>query len=326
VRTELIDILRCPASGQPLSIEGSVNPEVEIESGWLVSADGKHRYAIRNGIPRFVPEDNYAGNFGMQWNLFRRTQLDSASGHPISADRFWAATGWRPEQLEGKWVLDIGCGAGRFAEVALQSGAKVVAIDYSSAVDACHESLAGGGELHLIQGDVYTLPLRPAAFSFVYSLGVLQHTPDVERAFHALPPALEPGGRLCVDYYEKSWRSALLPKYWLRPLTKHLPHEVLLRILKVTVPALLPVSRLVGAIPVLGRSLQRLLPVACYYGSLPLDDQQQKEWALLDTFDWLSPGFDNPQTEATVTAWIQKAGLHEIEVLRAGHLVTRGRR
>ena len=37
---------------------------------------------------------------------------------------------------EGKWVLDAGCGMGRFAEIALKIGAQVVALDYSNAVDA----------------------------------------------------------------------------------------------------------------------------------------------------------------------------------------------
>ena len=65
------------------------------------------------------------------------------------------------------------------------------------------------------------------------------------------------------------------------------------------------------------------MPVANYVGSLPLDDRQQLEWSLLDTVDWLSPEFDNPQTAATVREWLRRAGLERIEVLKAGHLVGR---
>ena len=32
---------------------------------------------IKNGIPRFVPYDNYSDSFGYQWNIFIKTQLDS---------------------------------------------------------------------------------------------------------------------------------------------------------------------------------------------------------------------------------------------------------
>ena len=325
MHTELIEILRCPQTGQRLALEQPEYREGHIHSGWLVSEDGQYRYPIREFIPRFVPESNYADNFGMQWNKFRQTQLDSYSGHPISANRFWNATGWRPEDIAGQWVLDAGCGAGRFAQVALQAGAKVIALDYSSAADACYANLKHHPNLHVVQGDIYALPFPKEFFPFVYSLGVLQHTPDVARAFAALPPMAMAGGRLCVDFYQNSWKSKLLPKYWLRPMTKRMPKVRLFAILESLVPKLLPLSRLLSRVPVLGGGLKRLVPVANHVGILPLSERQHLEWSLLDTFDWLSPEFDNPQTAATVRRWLEDAGLERVEVLKAGHLVGRGK-
>jgi SAM-dependent methyltransferase len=326
MRLQLIEHLRCPETGQRLLLEHPEYHEDQVYSGWLITGCGQHCYPIRDSIPRFVPESNYADNFGMQWNKFRKTQLDSYSGHPISANRFWKATAWSPEELYGKWVLDVGCGAGRFAEVALEAGAKVVALDYSSAVDACYANLKHHPNLHVVQGDIYALPFVKNFFPFVYSLGVLQHTPDVAKAFAALPPMLAEGGRLCVDFYERSWKNRILPKYWLRPLTKKMPKEDLFKRLQYWTPKLLPVSMFLGRIPVAGSLLKRLVPVANYKGILPLTEQQLREWALLDTFDWLSPQFDNPQTAATVHEWFQQARLEDIEVLKAGHLVGRGRK
>jgi hypothetical protein len=75
-----------------LTLEADGKNSQLIDVGWLVSEDGQHRYPIRSGIPRFVPESNYADNFGVQWNHFRQTQLDSHSGLPISSGRFWLAT------------------------------------------------------------------------------------------------------------------------------------------------------------------------------------------------------------------------------------------
>ena len=159
-----------------------------VESGSLLCSGGAHRFVIHNFIPRFVPSSNYANNFGFQWGKFRQTQLDSYSGRAISAERFWKATGWTPQQIAGQWVLDAGCGAGRFAEIALQAGAKVVALDYSGAIDACYANLGQHPNLHAVHGDIYALPLAKQFFPFVYSLGVLQHTPKVAAAFAALPP------------------------------------------------------------------------------------------------------------------------------------------
>lgn len=149
--------------------------------------------------------------------------------------------------------------------------------------------------------------------------------PDVEAAFLALPKMLKPGGALVVDFDRKSWRSLLLPNYWLRPVTKYIPKNTLFSLLETAVPVMLLISNALAAVPVLGQLLRRLVPVANYTGMLPLSKQQIREWALLDTFDWLSPAYDNPQIPKTVWRWLQTAGLQQVEVLHAGHLVGRGR-
>lgn len=324
MKTELLELLRCPKTGQHLTLETDRNNSPDIESGWLVSEDGRHRYPIHRGIPRFVPESNYADNFGMQWNHFRQTQLDSHSGLPISAERFWLVTNWLPEDLKNQWVLDVGCGAGRFAEIALNSGAKLVALDYSSAVDACYANLKHYPNLHVVQGDIYALPFANGFFPFVYSLGVLQHTPDVKTAFAALPPMVRNGGQLCVDYYWKRFRTMLHVKYLLRPFTKRMSQHDLFRLLQVYVPPLLRISQAVGRVPWLGRIMARLVPVVDYTGIYPLSDQQLMEWALLDTFDMLAPEYDNPQTLSEVKRWFEKANFVNVQVGHWGHLGARG--
>ena len=326
MKKELIKLLKSPQSGQKLSFL-SVNPSLdEVVNSSLISEDAKHRYPIKNGIPRFVNESNYADSFGIQWNHFSKTQLDSFSGHNISSDRFWKATGWTGNEMKHKWVLDIGCGSGIFSEVALKAGAKVVAIDYSSAVDACYENLIGHDNIYIVQANIYELPFVKGSFDFVYALGVLQHTPDISKAFLSLPPMLKSGGKLCVDYYEKKWAINILPKYWLRPITKHIPKPILFKLLKKLVVPLLFISRTLGMIPFVGHYLKRLVPVANYYNILPLNKQQHIEWSLLDTFDWLSPSYDYPQRKSVVEGWMEKAGLSDIQILQAGHLVTRAKK
>ena len=324
MKIELLELLRCPQTGQRLRLENCDEYTLDIEAGWLISDDGQHRYSIVKGIPRFVPQSNYADNFGMQWNHFRQTQLDSFSGHPISTERFWQATGWQPEKLRTQWVLDAGCGAGRFAEVALLAGAKVVALDYSSSVDACYANLKHHPNLHVVQGDIYALPFAQEAFPFVYSLGVLQHTPDVAKAFAALPPMVRKGGSLCADFYWKRIRTMLHAKYLFRPLTKRMDQGKLFQLLQRWVPTLLGISQVLGRVPLIGRGLKRIVPVADYTGRFPLSDQQLKEWAQLDTFDMLAPTYDNPQSAATINRWFEQAGLAETEVGHWSHLVGRG--
>lgn len=326
MRHELLDIIRCPISGEKLNlIESKITNDL-IESGILETVDKKYSYCIKNFIPRFVPESNYADNFGMQWNLFRKTQLDSYSGQNISGERFWKSTNWNPTELKGKWVLDCGCGAGRFAEIALIAGAKVIALDYSSAVDACYSNLKHFPNLHVVQGDIYALPFELEVFPFVYSLGVLQHTPDVEKAFNSLPKVLTKNGFLCVDFYEKNLKSKLLPKFWIRPITKRINKNKLFQLLQKLTPTLLFLSNLIAKVPVLGSYLKRIIPVANYKGILNLSEKQLEEWALLDTFDWLAPEYDNPQNSTTIRGWFKDASFQNIEVLKVIHLVGRAQK
>lgn len=311
----LLKLLCCPQCGGELAEHGSA----------LHCACG-NEYPVIDGIPRFVPSDNYAASFGIQWNTFRRTQLDSFSGVPISRNRFFNFTGWTPESLEGALVLDVGCGAGRFTEIALSCGGRVVAMDYSRAVDACRANHEQHPGLMLVQADIYSMPFRTGAFDFVYCLGVLQHTPDVQRAFLSLPRVLRTGGRLAVDVYPKLRGNWLWPKYWLRPITTRLPSSVLFPAVRAAVRVLWPLSAGLGRVPRIGRKLRYALPIVNYEGVYPLSPPQLKEWAVLDTFDMLAPAFDQPQTEGTLARWFDAAGLKDVEVFRSGFLVGRGSR
>ena len=207
---DLCALLACPECRQRLLLEPGPPLDGEIESGTLTRTRLRRHVPGHRRIPRFVPADNYSKSFGFQWNRFRRTQLDSFTGQPISRERFFAQSGWREADLDGARVLDLGCGAGRFAEIALGAGARLVAVDYSSAVDACRANLGPHPRLDVVQGDVYRLPFQAHQFDFVYCFGVLQHTPDVKQAFMALTRQVAAGGRLSVDAYPRIALNLLL--------------------------------------------------------------------------------------------------------------------
>lgn len=326
MKRELLKILSCPVCAEAFELKDSSETDGEVVSGRLVCRSHQHFYPIHQGVPRFVGSENYASNFGFQWNHFRRTQLDSYSGLSISRDRLLRQTGLAPKDFAGKTVLDVGCGTGRFAEVALSFGANVVVMDYSSAVDACWDNLKTSPRLNAVQADIYSMPFRRGSFDLVYCLGVLQHTPDVKKSFASLPPLLAEGGLLVVDSYLRSLRSLCHPRFLFRVVTKRMRPEQLFPLVQSLTPSLLKLSRLVARIPGIGRFLRRLIPVANYEGVYPLTERQLVEWATLDTFDWLSPRYDQPQSPADLREWFTEAGMADIEVLLADHLTARGRK
>jgi uncharacterized protein YbaR (Trm112 family) len=322
---DLLDLLACPECRAPLTLTVVQETGDEIDTGALACHACPAEYPIIRGIARFVPPENYSASFGFQWNRFRSTQLDSTTGLPISRDRFFAQSGWTPAAMSGRWTLDVGCGAGRFAEVALSTGARVVALDYSSAVEACRANLGPHRGLDVLQADVYKLPFRPRAFDFVYCFGVLQHTPDVHGAVIALTRQLAPAGHLALDLYPQTPLNVFWPKYWLRGFTRRIPPPRLLPVVEKFVGSLWPVSLALGRVPVIGRRLRHALPIANYEGILPLSASQLKEWAVLDTFDMLAPAHDHPQSVETVAAWLQETDVADAEVFRRGLVVARAR-
>ena len=262
---------------------------------------------------------NYADSFGFQWSRYRATQLDSHTGLTLSAERLWNNTRWAPADLRGRTVLDAGCWPGRFTEVLLAAGARVVGLDLSRAVFVNRELNARKGELALLMGDIANPPFGEASFDFVFCYGVLQHTPDPHAAFQSLVKFLKPGGRLAVDVYKKGVElEPYKSKYLWRPLTTRMSRERLLRIIQWYVPRWLPFDTVIKKAPGIGGLAGMLVP--CWnYSSLPLSRPLQIEWAILDTFDALAPAYDFPQTMATVGEWFREAGLADIDVRLGGN-------
>jgi ubiquinone/menaquinone biosynthesis C-methylase UbiE/uncharacterized protein YbaR (Trm112 family) len=285
-------LLACPACKRDLQIETAASETQVIETGNLRCTNG-HSYPITRGIPRFVSSDGYASNFGFEWNLHKKTQLDTATMHE-SEETFVEKTGFRPEDLEGKLVLDVGCGMGRFSDVASRWGATVVGIDLTSAVDAAYANIGTRDNVNLAQADVFELPFRDETFDFIFSIGVLHHSPDTRKAFEQLPRLLKPGGRIAIWVYKRMKTSHIASDLY-RHVTTRLPKRFLYALCHVAIPWY-HVSR----VPVLGEVTRRVLPTGLH---------ADPEWRVLDTFDWYSPTYQWKHDQSEVLEWFESQGL-----------------
>lgn len=305
--------LCCPACRGDLDLNGEQRVVGEtLDAGTLRCRICGAEYPIVGGVARFVASENYASGFGLQWSIHATTQYDRHSGQPISKRRFFAETEW-PRRLDGELLLEVGSGAGRFTDIAASTGAMVVSVDYSRAVEANYAANGLRPNVLIVQADVYALPLRPACFDKVLCIGVLQHTPDPRRAFLALPEYLKPGGELVIDVYARRVTAYLGAKYWVRPLTRRIAPTRLYAWVRRYVDLWWPLAGVLRQLPRIGPRLNQALLVPDY-SALGLRGERLKEWAYLDAFDMLSPRYDKPQTLADVRGWFRDAGLEQVRV------------
>lgn len=314
MREDLLEVLAEPGTGSALDLlvtrRGGDGGD-EILDGSLTSRQTGKTFAITNGIPRFVPAENYADSFGMQWNRFRKVQLDSVNGTHMSRDRFTNETGWRLDDLKDKWTLDMGCGAGRFAEVAASGGSRFVGLDISSAVEATRDTLRERfPRAEVVQGDILNPPFRNGGFDYVYCLGVLQHTPDNAGGVRSVVRMTKKGGSFAMTIYGRKPWTKLNTKYLIRPFTKRLPAQALLKGIEKIMPLAFPLTDKLFKVPVVGRVAQFTIPIYNYTSidALNGDEKLRYDFAVLDTFDGLAPAHDHPMTPGEVEQAIRDVG------------------
>jgi ubiquinone/menaquinone biosynthesis C-methylase UbiE len=210
-------------------------------------------------------------------------------------------------------VLDAGCGAGRFLDAASREECEVVGLDISSAIDAAKANLSGHKNVHFVQASIYNLPFRSNIFDGCYCIGVVQHTPDPQKTMQTLPRILKPGGRIAITAYERKPWTLLNSKYLLRVLTKRFDKTTLLSGIKGAMPVLFPLTNVLFRLPLIGRLFMFTIPVANYVHERGLTRRQRYDWAILDTFDMLSPQYDQPRTQREVESVLADNGIVEIE-------------
>lgn len=134
MKKRLLNLLLCPNCNSELSLGVSKVEGEEIIEGRL-TCKNFHTYQIVNSIPRFVSSDSYVDSFTYEWSIFADTLLDSISGDMFSENFFQGHVISALDSLSDKLILDVGCGMGRFMELAAGYGGEVVGIDLSYAVD-----------------------------------------------------------------------------------------------------------------------------------------------------------------------------------------------
>jgi SAM-dependent methyltransferase len=165
---------------------------------------------------------------------------------------------------------------------------------------------------------VFSLPFAPASFDFIYSIGVLHHTPNCEQAFKGLPKLLKPTGSIAIWLYSGYNKWYRLSDVY-RKVASRLPAPLLHALCQIAVP-LYYVHHGLRRVPLIGRPMSTLL-----HQLLPISLHRNAEARVLDTFDWYSPTYQSKHTYEEVFRWFESCGLDSLHVLHEP-IAVRGRR
>ncbi|NML26063.1 bifunctional 2-polyprenyl-6-hydroxyphenol methylase/3-demethylubiquinol 3-O-methyltransferase UbiG [Zoogloea dura] len=141
--------------------------------------------------------------------------------NPLRLDWIDAAVG-----LNGKKVVDIGCGGGILAESMSARGAQVTGVDLS-------EKALGVARLHLYESG-QTVDYRliaaealaleaPASFDVVTCMEMLEHVPDPASTIQACAALVKPGGQVFFSTLNRNLKSYLMAVVGAEYVLKLLP-------------------------------------------------------------------------------------------------------
>lgn len=272
-----------------------------------------------------------------------KTQIQSSFGHKWTRQAWWGMEGESAKIME-EWLLprygwpdhvayqtflapfrtmlDAGCGLGRetLRMAQANSQATVVGLELSECVDdaARHARARGIRNVLYVQADLTMPPLRAGAFDFIFSEGVLHHTPDTHRAFMALVPLLAGGGEIALYVYRKKTPMREFTDEDIRRRIQDLSPEEAWSLME-------PLTRLGKALSELkveitipedvavlgikaGRyDLQRFIHYSvfkCFWNERMTFDEN-----VLVNYDWYHPRYAWRHTPEEVRAWVKEAGL-----------------
>ena len=209
------------------------------------------------------------------------------------------------QSLDGLTVLDMGCGSGRFADIALKKGATVIALDYSTAVDVAQQNITDKN-LMIIQGDALKLPIKTNTVDYVYSIGVLHHTPSPLQGVSEAYRVLKSNGTFALSVYSKGslydfsgvhiWRRIFnftwrflkhYPPLWYSVFFGGLCHYI-------------------GKI-----NIWLTYPIRFIFPTMVLKDLK---WSILDTFDSVTTSYQSAHDIPEVTKWFEDSKFRNIVV------------
>ena len=157
--------------------------------------------APHEGVPHLASDDQF---------LFYLEKIDEN----FYADAYFAQKRGAPlfsalmpvNWLKGKKVLEVGCGLGAHTEMLCRYGADVTSVDLSpTSIEVTKRRLALKNlEAEVMEADAENLPFPSNHFDYVWSWGVIHHSPNTVACAQEITRVMKPGARIGIMLYHRN--------------------------------------------------------------------------------------------------------------------------
>ena len=297
--------------------------------GGLTCRGCARSFAIRNGVPRLVPEslgkdvEETVEAFGYQWQQGDKVLKHSRFSAPeVFLDFIHPVA---PAWFKDKVVFDGGCGIGRFTLLSAEFGARlVIGLDLSASVDMAFANTRHLPNVVIVQGDLLRLPIAKV-LEYAFSVAVLHHTADPRGAFLEMVSKVVPGGSVSAWVYGRENNGWIV--YGLNPIrtvTSRLPRPVLLAAAHLlAIPLTILVKSLYGPVSRMP-SLRWLRRGLFYYEYMAFLSQFSYSTMAYIVFDHAVPTIAEYIRRDDFAEWFTAAGLKRVVITMRGGNSWRG--
>jgi ubiquinone/menaquinone biosynthesis C-methylase UbiE len=248
-------------------------------------------------------------SFGNEWNKFNRFSKKTID--LICKEYFDIID----ENIIHKdtYMIDIGCGSGRWSEYFLDKVGFIEAVDPSDSIFAADELFAGAANIRLTRASVETMPWPDETFDFGISVGVLHHIPDTAKALMDCVKKIKKGGYFYVYlYYKLDNRGAFFKSlFYIADLVRKVVSKLPFSIKKIVCDVLAVVAYLPF---VLFSKFLFAVGLRNTASKVPLSSYANKDFYIIrnDSLDRFGTKLEHRFTKEEVRSMMEKAGLSNI--------------
>jgi SAM-dependent methyltransferase len=206
--------------------------------------------------------------------------------------------------LNDKIVVDGGCGNGRFAEIVAPHCKQLICLDIGEHIFLAKERLKNYSNVTFVQCDLADIPVATDSVDYVYSIGVIHHTPNPGKSLKELARLLKPSAKISVWVYPPAYWGPLPKKIVSKSIRSLLLRKSLESQVRFIRKYLMPIGKLQLKIQKLGL---RYLLAPLFIINVPRHEDENE--MLSTTIDYYLPQYINTYTNSQLKELFLKANL-----------------